>query len=58
VDRIDTEEGTVVGRFGDIKKPQGVYYIVKSKRLVMANGGDASVRRADDADQARSFRRA
>ncbi len=49
VERIDTEGGTVVGSIGGIKKPQGIYYIPKSKILVLASGGDGSVRIYDDA---------
>jgi len=44
VDVVDLRAGKVVGRLGDLKEPQGIAYIAGQDMLVVANGGDGSVR--------------
>jgi len=44
VEEIDTERRKVVANIRGVKEPQGLYYIAKSKRLVVASGGDGYVR--------------
>lgn len=44
VDVIDLREARVIGRITGLQEPQGVAYVPTSDRIVVANGGDGSVR--------------
>jgi DNA-binding beta-propeller fold protein YncE len=44
VEEINTERRRVIATVRGIKEPQGVYYIARSKKLVVASGGDGNVR--------------
>ena len=44
VDVVDLQSGTVAGRIDGLKEPQGVAYVPGQNLLVVANGGDGSVR--------------
>lgn len=47
--RIDTHSGKVTGAIAGIKEPQGVAYLPKARKLVVAAGGDGEVRIYDAA---------
>jgi DNA-binding beta-propeller fold protein YncE len=44
VDAVDLDTGTVVHRLAELDEPQGVAYLPGADLLVVANGGDGSVR--------------
>lgn len=44
VEVVDLNRKTVVHRITGLDEPQGIRYIPKSRRIVIANGGDGSVR--------------
>jgi DNA-binding beta-propeller fold protein YncE len=41
---VDLKQGKVVHSIGGLDEPQGIRYISKADRIVVANGGDGSVR--------------
>src|SRR5947207_9318622 len=51
VEVADLQGGAQAGRIGDIKEPQGVFYIPDSRKLAVASGGDGSLRVYDAALQ-------
>src|SRR5438093_8164630 len=51
IERVDVQEGVRAGTIGNIKEPQGVFYISDSKKLAVASGGDGNVRIYDAALQ-------
>jgi hypothetical protein len=44
VDVVDLQAGKVVGRIGGLKEPQGIAYLAGQDLILVANGGDGSVR--------------
>ena len=54
VDVVDLQAGKVIHRIGGLNKPQGVAYLADQDQIVVANGGDGSVRffRAGDLSSA------
>lgn len=44
VDVIDVEAGKVVARIGGLNEPQGIAHLADRKLVLVANGGDGSVR--------------
>jgi hypothetical protein len=44
VDVVNLARGNVIHRIADLKEPQGIGYEPKSDRLIVASGGDGSVR--------------
>src|SRR5206468_2545654 len=44
IERVDVQEGVRAGTIGNIKEPQGVFYIPDSRKLAVASGGDGKVR--------------